>query len=233
MRHYTRSSWLGRARTCSKSGGTHGSLPQFPHPTLHKQREPQLRRVMATAKKLTRRVFSIAYGARVIVSQEGRDRVSARWDGVDGLNAVQAQGSSDNLVRGRELGRSQNLGRCFMQRASLAKPRLSVFVPSVLVLLMVLATVLVATPPPAVEAKVDRVVFGSAGFTESNRFWTIARPEHLQYDPFLETLMLRPDATSGSAPIWRDAEEVKVVNDYQIVFRMKRHMSFLPYIASR
>ena len=36
---------------------------------------------------------------------------------------------------------------------------------------------------------VQRVVFGSAGFTESNRFWTIARPEHLQYDPFLETLL--------------------------------------------
>jgi peptide/nickel transport system substrate-binding protein len=132
------------------------------------------------------------------------------------------------------------------------------------------------------------VVFGSAGFTESNRFWTIARPEHLQYDPFLESLldvdpktgeyiprlaekwqanpdqtewtfflrkgvqfhygfgeftakdvvhshafMLRQDATSGTAPLWREAEEVKVVNDYQVVFRMKRSMSIIPYIASR
>ena len=166
---------------------------------------------------------------------------------------------------------------------------LSVCVPSVLVLLVVLASTLVAMPTPVVaQAKVQRVVFGSAGFTESNRFWTIARPEHLQYDPFLETLldvdpktgefiprlaekwqaspdlkewtfflrkgvqfhygfgeftakdvvhshsfMLRPDATAGTAPLWREAEEVKVVNDYQVVFRMKRPMSIIPYIASR
>ena len=138
------------------------------------------------------------------------------------------------------------------------------------------------------RAKVQRVIFGSAGFTESNRFWTIARPEHLQYDPFLETLLdvdpktgeyiprlaekwevspdlkewtfylrkgvqfhygfgeftakdvvhshsliVRQDSTAGSAPLWRDAEEVKVVNDYQVVFRMKRPMSIIPYIASR
>ena len=128
----------------------------------------------------------------------------------------------------------------------------------------------------------------SAGFTESNRFWTIARPEHLQYDPFMETLLdvdpktgeyiprlaekwqvspdlkewtfylrkgvqfhygfgeftakdvvhshsliVRQDSTAGSAPLWRDAEEVKVVNDYQVVFRMKRPMSIIPYLASR
>jgi len=90
-----------------------------------------------------------------------------------------------------------------MQRASLVKPRLSVFVPSVLVLLLVLATVLVATPPPAVEARVDRVVFGSAGFTESNRFWTIACPEHLQYDPFLETLLESTPRRESSYPAWR------------------------------
>jgi ABC-type transport system substrate-binding protein len=45
--------------------------------------------------------------------------------------------------------------------------------------------------------------------------------------------MLRQDATAGSAPIWRDTEEVKVVNDYQVVFRMKRPMSIIPYVASR
>jgi len=166
---------------------------------------------------------------------------------------------------------------------------LSVFVPSVLALLVALALALAATPMSAsAQTKVQRVVFGSAGFTESNRFWTIARPEHLQYDPFLETLldvdpktgeftprlaekweaspdlkewtfylrkgvqfhygfgeftakdvvhshsfMLRPEATAGTAPLWREAEEVKVVNDYQVVFRMKRPMSIIPYIASR
>ena len=39
------------------------------------------------------------------------------------------------------------------------------------------------------KPEAQRVIFGSAGFTESNRFWTIARPEHLQYDPFIETLL--------------------------------------------
>jgi ABC-type transport system substrate-binding protein len=177
-----------------------------------------------------------------------------------------------------------------MRRSTLRKPVLSVCVLSVLALLMGLAPILMVMPTPALaqEAKAQRVIFGSAGFTESNRFWTIARPEHLQYDPFLETLldvdpktgeftprlaekwevspdlkdwtfylrkgvqfhygfgeftakdvvhshsfMLREDATAGSAPIWRDAEEVKVVDDYQVVFRMKRPMSFLPYLASR
>jgi peptide/nickel transport system substrate-binding protein len=178
-----------------------------------------------------------------------------------------------------------------MRRSTLVKPMLSVLVPSVpaLLVLVALAFTLAATPiPAAAQTKVQRVIFGSAGFTESNRFWTIARPEHLQYDPFLETLldvdpktgeftprlaekweaspdlkawtfylrkgvqfhdgfgeftakdvvhshsfMLRPDATAGTAPLWRDAEEVQVVNDYQVVFRMKRPMSIIPYIASR
>jgi len=177
-----------------------------------------------------------------------------------------------------------------MRCSTSSKPMLSVCIPFVLVLLVVLASTLVATPTPtlAQEAKVRRVVFGSAGFTESNRFWTIARPEHLQYDPFLETLLdldpktgeytprlaekwevspdlkewtfylrkgvqfhygfgeftakdvahshaliVREDSTAGSAPLWREAEEVKVVNDYQIVFRMKRPMSIIPYLASR
>ena len=168
--------------------------------------------------------------------------------------------------------------------------RSTVVLPTLFMGVLVLLLLLAATPTvvSAADAKVDRVVFGSAGFTESNRFWTIARPEHLQYDPFLETLldvdpktgeyiprlaekwqassdqkewtfflrkgvqfhygfgeftakdvvhshtfMLRQDATSGTAPLWREAEEVKVVDDYQVVFRMKRAMSIIPYIASR
>src|SRR6266545_1343357 len=47
----------------------------------------------------------------------------------------------------------------------------------------------VLTPALAGEAKVQRVIFGSAGFSESNRFWNVSRPEHLQFDPFLETLL--------------------------------------------
>ncbi|HEX5915881.1 MAG TPA: ABC transporter substrate-binding protein, partial [Rubrobacter sp.] len=145
-----------------------------------------------------------------------------------------------------------------------------------------------STPASAGEAQVQRVVFGSAGFTESNRFWTIARPEHVQFDPYLETLletdpktgeytprlaekwqaspdlkewtfwlrkgvqfhngwgeftakdvvhthslMLRQDATATLVGIWRTAEEVKAVDDYQVVFRMNRPTSIMPYAASR
>jgi len=146
----------------------------------------------------------------------------------------------------------------------------------------------VATPVWAGEAKVQRLIFGSAGFTEGNRFWTIARPEHVQFDPFLETLletdpkpgefiprlaekwqaspdlkewtfwlrkgvqfhngwgeftakdvvhthslMLREDATATLVGIWRTAEEVKAIDDYQVVFRMKRPLAIMPYAASR
>src|SRR5262245_15080660 len=177
-----------------------------------------------------------------------------------------------------------------MRRSTLIKPMLSVCVLFGLVLLVVLISTLMTAPTPALaqEAKVQRIIFGSAGFTESNRFWTIARPEHLQYDPFLETLLdldpktgqyiprlaekwevspdlkewtfylrkgvqfhygfgeftakdvvhshsllVRPDSTSTSAAIWREAEEVRVVNDYEVVFRMKRPISIIPYLTSR
>jgi hypothetical protein len=50
-------------------------------------------------------------------------------------------------------------------------------------LLLVMTAILVATPAPgwAQESKVKRLVFASAGFDESNA-WTIARPDHLQFD---------------------------------------------------
>jgi len=55
-----------------------------------------------------------------------------------------------------------------MRRSTLSKPMLSVCVPFGLVLLVVLASTLVATSTLtlAQEAKVQRVIFGSAGFTE-------------------------------------------------------------------
>src|SRR5262245_55556948 len=151
-----------------------------------------------------------------------------------------------------------------------------------LVALMVLAAVLPS------EAQVRRLVFASAGFNESNRFWTINRPSHLQYDPFLETLldvdpetgaytprlaekwestpdmkewtfylrkgvqfhfgygeftardvvhshslMLRPETIATLAAFWRSVEEIKVINDYQVVFRMKQPATTMPYAASR
>ena len=65
------------------------------------------------------------------------------------------------------------------------------FVPVVLSLLVALASVsgTTWTPAAAQDAKTQRLVFASAGFDESNRFWVISRPDHLQYDPFLETLL--------------------------------------------
>ena len=136
--------------------------------------------------------------------------------------------------------------------------------------------------------KTDRLVFASAGFSESNRFWNVARPDHLQYDPFLETLldvdpktgeytprlaekwypsadfkewtfilrkcvpfhfgfgqftardvvhshsfMMRPEATATLAGFWRQVDEVKVVNDHQVVFRFKQPTTVMDYGASR
>ena len=157
----------------------------------------------------------------------------------------------------------------------------SVFIPLVFVFVVVLAMTATAAP-------VQRLVFVSAGFNESNRFWTIDRPAHLQFDPFLETLldvdsktgafiprlaekwqanadltewtfflrkgvpfhfgygeftakdvvhshalMARQDATATLANFWRTVEEVKIVDDYQVVFRMKRPSATMPYAASR
>jgi peptide/nickel transport system substrate-binding protein len=145
-----------------------------------------------------------------------------------------------------------------------------------------------AAPTPADTAPVKRLVFVSAGFSESNRFWIIDRPAHLQFDPFLETLldvdpetgayiprlaerwesspdlkewtfylrkgvpfhfgfgeftardvvhahslMLRSEATATLSGFWRTVEEIKVVNDYQVVFRMKQPSATMPYAASR
>jgi len=148
--------------------------------------------------------------------------------------------------------------------------------------LMVLAVVVPS------EAQVRRLIFASAGTNESNRFWTIGRPSHLQFDPFLETLldvdpetgaytprlaekwestpdlkewtfylrkgvqfhfgygeftardvvhshalMIGPDAIATLTGFWRGVEEIKVINDYQVVFRMKQPAATMLYAASR
>lgn len=166
-----------------------------------------------------------------------------------------------------------------MRHFTLGKCTLSVSVTCALLLLAAVA---------ASAAPVQRLIFVSAGFTESNRFWTIARPFHLQFDPFLETLldvdpqtgafiprlaekwqaspdlkewtfflrkgvpfhsgfgeftardvvhshslMLREEAIATLAGFWRTVEEVQVINDYQVVFRMKRPSASMPYAASR
>src|SRR5687767_4386021 len=99
-----------------------------------------------------------------------------------------------------------------MQRDMMTMPR---FIPLWLGLVLGIGFVLSVTPTPASagEATAQRVVFGSAGFTESNRFWTIARPEHLQFDPFLETL-LDVDPKTGEfvprlAEKWQASQDLK------------------------
>jgi ABC-type transport system substrate-binding protein len=153
---------------------------------------------------------------------------------------------------------------------------------------LVLAWGLAGGPAPAGAQVPQKLVFASAGFEDSNRFWMIARPDHLQYDPFLETLidvdpktgdytprlaekwqaspdyrewtvwlrkgvqfhygfgpftardvvhshafMLRPESTATLASFWRGVEEIKVLNDHQVLFRFKRPAVDFPYSASR
>jgi peptide/nickel transport system substrate-binding protein len=173
-----------------------------------------------------------------------------------------------------------------MTRNTLVKRKMSMCVSALAVLLVALAATPTATL--AGEAKVQRLIFVSAGFNESNRFWTITRPFQIQFDPFLETLldldpktgeyvprlaekwqpsadlkewtfilrkgvpfhfgygeftakdvvhthslMLRQEAIATFAGFWRGVEEIKIIDDYQVVFRMKNPSSTLPYAVSR
>jgi ABC-type transport system substrate-binding protein len=94
-------------------------------------------------------------------------------------------------------------------------PKRTMLVALWLGLASIVGGLLLTTPFPtsAGEATVQRVVFGSAGFSESNRFWNVARPEHLQFDPFLETL-LDVDPKSGEfvprlAEKWQASPDLK------------------------
>ena len=66
----------------------------------------------------------------------------------------------------------------------------------------------------AQEAKVQKLVFASAGFEDSNRFWMVARPDHLQFDPFLETLLEVDPKTGEYTP--RLAEKWSSSPDYEV-----------------
>jgi ABC-type transport system substrate-binding protein len=67
-------------------------------------------------------------------------------------------------------------------------------------LLVAAVAVIGSVPMPASAAQVKRLTFASAGFHESNRFWTISRPDHLQFEPFWETLMGLDPKTSEPIP---------------------------------
>ena len=74
-----------------------------------------------------------------------------------------------------------------MRRNTSVQRKMSMYVCSVLMLLA--AWRQPRSNTLAGEAKVQRLIFVSAGFNESNRFWTITRPFQIQFDPFLETLL--------------------------------------------
>ncbi|MDP9144467.1 MAG: ABC transporter substrate-binding protein, partial [Actinomycetota bacterium] len=176
-----------------------------------------------------------------------------------------------------------------MRHDAVSRLPLTRLVPLVLALVALTGALVIApTPGSAQDGKVQKLVFASAGFDESNRFWVVSRPDHLQYDPFLETLldvdpktgeytprlaekwqpspdfkewtfvlrkgvtfhygfgpftardvvhshsfMMRQEATATLAGFWRTVEEVKIINDHQVVFRMKRPTTVMPYAASR
>ncbi len=87
-------------------------------------------------------------------------------------------------------------------------------------ILLVLAVVILAAVwvSAAVAAPVERLIFASAGFSESNRFWTVSRPDQLQYDPFLETL-LDIDPKTGKfiprlAERWESSDDAKTWTFY-------------------
>jgi len=81
-------------------------------------------------------------------------------------------------------------------------------------LAMVAAVFLSAVPETGwAQASVKRLVFVSAGFDESNRIWDVSKPDHVQFDPFLETLLEVDPATGEYGPrlatAWEHSEDFK------------------------
>src|SRR5213593_2079871 len=94
-----------------------------------------------------------------------------------------------------------------------------------IVLGLLLALAVTLETAPAQDAKIQKLVFASAGFDESNRFWVISRPDHLQYDPFLETL-LEVDPKTGEytprlAEKWSNSPDFK-----QWTFHLRKGVQF-------
>src|SRR5262245_37712530 len=112
------------------------------------------------------------------------------------------------------------------RRAMQHRTLVQLFVGLSLAALMGLAAVLPS------EALVRRLVFASAGTNESNRFWIIGRPQHLQYDPFLETLLDVDPETGAYIP--RLAEKWEATPDMkEWTFYLRKGVHFhFGYAAS-
>src|SRR5436190_11194897 len=97
-----------------------------------------------------------------------------------------------------------------------------------------LAVCLASAPTPAAAQKVDKLVFASAGFEDTNRFWMVARPDHLQFDPFLETLLEVDPKTGKYTP--RLAEKWQASPDFrEWTFWLRKgvqfHFGYGPFTA--
>ena len=85
-----------------------------------------------------------------------------------------------------------------MKQHTWMRPTMSLVVSVLLVLLVGLAAMPTEAQPG--EAKVQRVIFASAGVDETNRFWVLSRPNQLQNDPYLETLLDLDPKTGAFIP---------------------------------
>ncbi|MGH8662898.1 MAG: ABC transporter substrate-binding protein, partial [Burkholderiales bacterium] len=82
-----------------------------------------------------------------------------------------------------------------------------------------------ALTPGWAEAAVKKLIFASAGFHESNRFWTISRPDHLQFEPFWETLVGIDPKTAQYIPMlatkWEHSPDFK-----EWTFQLRKGVQF-------
>ena len=93
-------------------------------------------------------------------------------------------------------------------------------------LAMVAAVVLSAVSETGgAQAAEKRLIFASAGFDESNRIWDVSKPDHVQFDPFLETLLEVDPATGEYGPrlatAWDHSEDFKTWT-----FTLRRDVEF-------
>jgi len=86
----------------------------------------------------------------------------------------------------------------------------------------------------AADLPVQHLIFASAGFHEGNRFWTIAKPDHLQFDPFLETLLEVDPKTAEYTPRlatkWSHSPDFKEWTFY-LRKDVQFHFGFGPFTA--
>jgi peptide/nickel transport system substrate-binding protein len=91
-------------------------------------------------------------------------------------------------------------------------------------LLAMVAAVALSAPGWAQETP-KRLVFVSAGFDESNRIWDVSKPDHVQFDPFLETLLEVDPATGAYGP--RLATEWEHSPDFKTwTFKLRKGVQF-------